>query len=140
MGQSVGAADMGGREGSGTRPLTVLVVDDEQMIRTIVGWILRRKGYEVVEAPDGEAGLERFDARNDIDLVLSDVMMPKLDGVSMVRALRERRPTLPVLFMSAYTGNDRPVLDGDDLRLLLSKPFTPDVLIARVQQVLSPAR
>lgn len=118
----------------------MLVVDDEAMIRTIVRWILRRHGYEVIEAPDGEAGIERFDACQDIDLVLSDVVMPRLDGVGMVRALRERRPTLPVLFMSAYTGHDRPAIEGDDLRFLLSKPFTPEVLVARVQAVLSPVR
>lgn len=122
----------------GTRRPTVLVVDDEQMIRTIVGWILRRKGYEVLEARDGEEGLERFDAHEDVDLVLSDVLMPRLDGVGMVRALRQRRPTLPVLFMSAYTGHDSRGLEGDDLRLLLNKPFTPDMLVARVQQVLPP--
>ena len=123
----------------GDRPWTVLVVDDEAMIRNIVGLILRRRGYRIVEAEDGQQALERFEAESDIDLVLSDVLMPRLGGVELVRALRQRQPTLPVLFMSAYAGQDRFALQGDDLRLLLRKPFTPEQLVARLQQVL-PAR
>lgn len=130
----------GTEAGEALAPRTVLVVDDEPMIRKLVTWILRRRGYEVIQAEDGEEGLESFDAHEVIDLVLSDIVMPKLDGVGMVRALRERRPSVPVLFMSGYTGHDRPALDDDDLRLLLSKPFTPDQLVARIEQVLDPAR
>lgn len=115
---------------------TVLVVDDEPMILHLVGWILRRNGYEVLEASDGEAGLERFEANDDIALVLSDVVMPKLDGLDMVRELRQRKPAVPVVFMSGYTGHERPALEDEDLRRLLSKPFTPAELVARVQQIL----
>lgn len=117
---------------------TVLVVDDEPMIRKIVTWILRKHGYEVLEAEDGQGGLERFEAHQPIDLVLSDIVMPNLDGVTMVRLLRERHPDISVLFMSAYTGHDRPTLHDDDLRLLLSKPFTAEQLVSRVEQVLPP--
>lgn len=118
--------------------LTVLVVDDEAMIRKLVTWILQRKGYGVVEAPDGEAGISSFEENEGIGLILSDVVMPKLDGVSMVRRLREQRPSIPVLFMSAYTGHERPELDEVDLDHLLSKPFTPDQLIERIERVLAP--
>lgn len=122
-----------------TAPLaTVLVVDDEPMIRKIVTWILRREGYEVLEAEDGQGGLERFEDHEEIDLVLSDIVMPNLDGVAMARELRQRRPRVCVLFMSGYSGHDRPPLDDEDLRLLLSKPFTPQQLVARVEQALSP--
>ena len=130
-----------GRPGTGEveqRPV-VLVVDDEPMIRKVVTWVLRRSGYEVMTAPDGKAGLETFQSRDDIALVLSDVVMPRLDGVGMVRELRQHRPDIPVLFMSGYAGHQLPALDDDDLHRLLDKPFTPTQLIERIEQILSAA-
>ncbi len=124
---------------SSERRATVLVVDDETMIRNVVGWVLRRRGYDVLEACDGRAGLESFERHDDIDLVLSDIMMPKLDGVGMVQALRKRRPDLRVLFMTGYAGSDRPAIDGEDLRRLLDKPFTRQQLVERIEQVLADA-
>lgn len=130
-----------GRPGTGEveqRPI-VLVVDDEPMIRKVVTWVLRRSGYEVITAPDGEAGLETFQSCDDIALVLSDIVMPRLDGVGMVRELRQRRPSIPVLFMSGYVGHQLPALADDDLHRLLDKPFTPTQLVERIEQVLSAA-
>jgi two-component system, cell cycle sensor histidine kinase and response regulator CckA len=118
------------------RRVTVLVVEDEPAIRRLVARILGRRGYEVLAAPDGETGLRRFSEREDIDLVLTDIVMPGLDGVGMAQELRARRPGLPVLFMSGYPGDNRPGLDEDDLDLLIDKPFTPDQLLERVEQVL----
>jgi len=117
------------------------VVEDEPAIRQLVSRILGRRGYEVLAAPDGETGLRRFSEREDIDLVLTDIVMPGLDGVGMAQELRSRRPDLPVLFMSGYPGENRPGLDEDDLDLLIDKPFTPNQLLERVEQVLRvPAR
>jgi CheY-like chemotaxis protein len=118
------------------RRVTVLVVEDEPAIRRLVARILGRRGYEVLAAPDGETGLRRFSEREDIDLVLTDIVMPGLDGVGMAQELRARRPGLPVLFMSGYPGDNRPGLDEDDLAWLIDKPFTPDQLLERVEQVL----
>lgn len=115
---------------------TVLVVDDEPLIRKLVMAILHRRGYEVFEAEDGKDGLQSFDAHDGIDLVLSDIAMPRLDGLGMVQALRRKSPTTPVLFMSGYTGHDHPGLGEDDRRLMLSKPFTPNQLVARIEQLL----
>jgi two-component system, cell cycle sensor histidine kinase and response regulator CckA len=122
------------------RRVTVLVVEDEPAIRRLVARILGRRGYEVLAAPDGETGLRRFSEREDIALVLTDIVMPGLDGVGMAQELRSRRPDLPVLFMSGYPGDNRPGLDEDDLDLLIDKPFTPDQLLERVEQVLTRAR
>ncbi len=119
-----------------TRRVTVLVVEDEPAIRRLVARILGRRGYEVLAAPDGETGLRRFSEREDIDLVLTDIVMPGLDGVGMAQELRARRPGLPVLFMSGYPGDNRPGLDEDDLAWLIDKPFTPDQLLERVELVL----
>lgn len=119
-----------------TRRITVLVVEDEPAIRRLVARILGRRGYEVLAAPDGETGLRRFSEREDIDLVLTDIVMPGLDGVGMAQELRARRPGLPVLFMSGYPGDNRPGLDEDDLAWLIDKPFTPDQLLERVELVL----
>ncbi len=118
------------------RRVTVLVVEDEPAIRRLVSRILGRRGYEVLVAPDGETGLRRFSEREDIDLVLTDIVMPGLDGVGLAQELRTRRPGLPVLFMSGYPGDNRPGLDEEDLDLLIDKPFTPDQLLERVEQVL----
>jgi two-component system, cell cycle sensor histidine kinase and response regulator CckA len=123
-------------EVEGSRRITVLVVEDEPAIRRLVARILGRRGYEVLAAPDGETGLRRFSEREDIDLVLTDIVMPGLDGVGMAQELRARRPGLPVLFMSGYPGDNRPGLDEDDLAWLIDKPFTPDQLLERVEQVL----
>lgn len=117
----------------------VLVVDDEPMIRKVISWTLQRRGYDVLVASDGEDGLTCYQDHPGIDLVLSDIVMPRLDGVGMVQALRERDPAVPVLFMSGYTGHDRPTLTDDDLRRLLDKPFTPAQLVARIEEVLAAA-
>jgi two-component system cell cycle sensor histidine kinase/response regulator CckA len=122
-----------------SRRITVLVVEDEPAIRRLVARILARRGYEVLAAPDGETGLRRFSEREDIDLVLTDIVMRGLDGVGMAQELRARRPGLPVLFMSGYPGDNRPGLDEEDLVWLIDKPFTPDQLLERIERVLREA-
>ncbi|MEM9463394.1 MAG: response regulator [Myxococcota bacterium] len=114
-----------------------MVVDDEPMIRRLVTWILERRGYSVIVAIDGQDGLDHFERHEDIDLVLSDIVMPRLDGVSMVEQLRLRRPDIPVLFMSGYTGPERSALKDEDLHRLLDKPFTAEQLVERIEQILT---
>lgn len=112
----------------------VLVVDDEAHIREVVTYALRKEGYEVTEAKNGNDGLARIGAGN-VDLVVLDVMLPDIDGLEILRRVRGAvAPRLPVLFLSARAEEvDRVVgleVGGDDY---LVKPFSPRELVARVR-------
>jgi DNA-binding response OmpR family regulator len=113
---------------------TILVVEDEDAIRTLTHRILTRHGYQVVEAASPAAALE-LDVQP--DLLLTDVVMPGMSGKALSDRLRESHPELPVLFMSGYTDNvmDRYGLDaaGDSL---LHKPFNAQQLLSAVQDLL----
>src|SRR3546814_9878513 len=74
---------------------TILLVEDEDMVRAVAERALTRAGYTVVAARQGEEGLERFEAMDVVNLVISDVVMPVMDGPAMVRAMRAKRPGLP---------------------------------------------
>lgn len=103
---------------------TILLVEDEDMVRAVAERALTRAGYTVVTASQGEEGLERFAQMEKVDLIISDVVMPTMDGPAMVRALRARRPDLPVLFMSGYAEEQlRHSIDIDDVSFL-PKPFS----------------
>lgn len=120
-----------------SRPV-VLVVDDEELIRRAVRRVLERAGYEVREAPDGRAALSLLETDgNGIALVLSDVVMPVMDGVVLARTLRERLPALPIVFTSGHT--QRALSGGSTLPAdipLLRKPWTVDELLAFVRAAL----
>ena len=103
---------------------TILLVEDEDMVRAVAERALTRAGYSVVTASQGEEGLERFAQMEKVDLIISDVVMPTMDGPAMVRALRAKRPDLPVLFMSGYAEEQlRQSIDIDDVAFL-PKPFS----------------
>jgi two-component system cell cycle sensor histidine kinase/response regulator CckA len=103
---------------------TILIVEDEDMVRAVAERALVRAGYTVVTAAQGEEGLERFGAMDKVDLVISDVVMPVMDGPAMVRAMRAKRPDLPVLFMSGYAEEQlRQSIDIDHVAFL-PKPFS----------------
>lgn len=107
-------------------PSTVLCVDDNDALRSVAARILRRNGYTVLEAKDGEAALRAMHAGN-VDAVLTDIAMPGMGGPTMVAAMRASRPMLPIVFMSGCA-------DGADVTaavagaLFLAKPFTPKSL------------
>jgi len=114
----------------------VLLVEDDEMVRRLASRSLRAVGYEVVEAGDGDEALRVFQGRaDDVDLVLSDVVMPRMGGVELARALREIRPSVRVLLMSGYPnpreGRGAAIPAGEDL---IQKPFSPSALRARVQE------
>lgn len=120
---------------------TILMVDDDELIRNLVNAILKGCGYEVLVADGGLKALqlgEQF--RDDIDLLLADVIMPDLNGPEVAHRLRSLRPALKVLFMSGYTGNvlieQGGLPPGADI---VSKPFTSQDLAQRVRQVLQGA-
>ncbi len=103
---------------------TILIVEDEDMVRAVAERALTRAGYTVVTASQGEEGLERFGQMDKVDLIISDVVMPGMDGPSMVRAMRAKRPGLPILFMSGYAEEQlRQSIDIDDVAFL-PKPFS----------------
>ena len=114
---------------------TVLVVDDESHIRDVVQYALEREGYRVVCAGDGRAALELL-KREHVDLVVLDILMPELDGLSVCRRIREHGQ-LPIIFLSSRAEEvDRILgleLGGDDY---VTKPFSPRELAVRVKSVL----
>ena len=117
---------------------TVLVVEDEEAVRLIVRRVLEAQGYRLIEARDGHDALRICSQRGDeIDLVLSDVIMPGMGGRELSRALAATRPRLPILFMSGY--NDDGELagtDGEPASGVLAKPFTSETLARHVREAL----
>ncbi|PQM29207.1 hybrid sensor histidine kinase/response regulator [Sphingopyxis lindanitolerans] len=118
---------------------TILLVEDEDMVRAVAERALTRAGYSVVTASQGEEGLERFAGMEKIDLIVSDVVMPTMDGPAMVRAMRAKRPTLPILFMSGYAEEQlRQSIDIADVAFL-PKPFSVAQLAEAVSAALDDA-
>ena len=115
----------------------ILVVDDESRMRKLLKDFLSVKGYQILEAEDGEKAIEVFEEnRNKIKLILLDVMMPKLDGWSVLRKIRQDS-NLPVIMLTAR-GEEQDELFGFELGVdeYISKPFSPKILVARVQAIL----
>ncbi len=115
----------------------ILVVEDEDMVRTVAERALSRAGYSVVTAADGEEGLAAIANDGEFDLVVSDVVMPGMDGPAMVRAIRNARPNLPVLFMSGYAEEQlRSEIDVEAMHFI-SKPFSVQQIGEKVGEVLA---
>jgi two-component system cell cycle sensor histidine kinase/response regulator CckA len=115
----------------------VLLVEDEDAVRAIISAVLRRQGYRVVEAPDARVACEIFAQRDDIDLLLTDVVMPGMNGPALAQRLIGLRPELRVLFISGYSDLSAPP-GGDNPNVgFMSKPFQASALTARVAQMLA---
>ncbi len=114
----------------------VLVVDDESRMRKLVKDFLIKKNYSVIEAGDGVEALDKFFEEKDISLVILDVMMPKMDGWQVLREIREYSQ-VPVIMLTAKT-DERDELQGFDYGAdeYISKPFSPKILVARVDAIL----
>ena len=115
----------------------ILVVDDESRMRKLLKDFLSVKGYQILEAEDGEKAIEVFEEnKNKIKLILLDVMMPKLDGWSVLRKIRQDS-NLPVIMLTAR-GEEQDELFGFELGVdeYISKPFSPKILVARVEAIL----
>ena len=115
----------------------ILVVDDESRIRKLLRDFFTAKGYQILEAEDGEKAIEVFEEnRNKIKLILLDVMMPKLDGWSVLRKIRQES-NLPVIMLTAR-GEEQDELFGFELGVdeYISKPFSPKILTARVDALI----
>ena len=112
-------------------PPTVLVVDDDAIVRRVVQGHLSDAGYRIFEAEDGREALEVLDRVGSVDLVITDVVMPHMGGPAFVEELLRRRPSQAVLFISAYP--DEPTREGGrPSQPFLPKPFTRDELYAKV--------
>ena len=114
----------------------ILVVDDESRMRKLVRDFLTKQGFEVLEAGDGEAALDIFYADKDIALLILDVMMPKMDGWQVCREIRSHSK-VPIIMLTAR-GDERDELLGFELGVdeYISKPFSPKILVARVEAIL----
>ena len=111
----------------------ILVVDDESRMRKLVKDFLQKNNYEVLEAGDGSEALDIFFAQNDIALVILDVMMPKMDGWQVCREIRNYS-RVPIIMLTAR-GDEKDELQGFELGVdeYISKPFSPKILVARVE-------
>ena len=117
--------------------MKILVVDDDREIVELLSIYLRNEKFEIVKAYDGKQALEKIQAYPDIDMVILDIMMPRLDGISVVHEIRKTNDTLPILLLSAKS-TDIDKIQGltngaDDY---VTKPFNPLEVIARVKSLL----
>lgn len=115
----------------------ILIVDDESRMRKLIKDFLTAKGYSILEAEDGEKALQVFEQNSEkIDLILLDVMMPKLDGWSVLRQIRQTSQ-IPIIMLTAR-GEEQDELFGFELGVdeYISKPFSPKILVARVEAIL----
>ena len=119
----------------------ILIVDDEERMRTLIKDFLKQKNYNTMEAADGEEAIEKFkENENKISLVLLDVMMPKLYGWSVLRQIRQTSK-VPVIMLTAR-GEEQDELFGFELGVdeYIVKPFSPKILVARVEAILKRAK
>ena len=110
---------------------TVLLVDDDEQVRRALGLLLKNLGYQARIACGAEEALTLLD--DDVDIMVNDIVMPGMDGVQLGQVARERRPTLPVVFISGYTDRTIPDLDGSRF---LRKPFAIQELASVVREAL----
>ena len=116
--------------------LKILVVDDESRMRKLVKDFLTKKNFQVLEAGDGEEAMDIFYEEKDIALLILDVMMPKMDGWEVCREIR-KNSKVPIIMLTAR-GDERDELLGFELGVdeYISKPFSPKILVARVEAIL----
>lgn len=120
-------------EASSSISLSVLVVDDEEPIREMLGWMLSDAGHVVHVASDGHEALAFMRKQQPVDIVLSDINMPGMDGLALCRLIETEFPNLPVLLIS---GRPRP----NGVKAFIAKPFRADVLARKIEQLASVVR
>ncbi len=114
----------------------ILIVDDESRMRKLIKDFLDREGYQVLEAADGLEAMDVFYANRDVALIILDVMMPRMDGWAVCREVRESS-TVPIMMLTARS-EERDELKGFELGVdeYIAKPFSPKILVARVNALL----
>ena len=120
-------------------PKHILIVDDSKTVRNLVAFIMKREGYRVTTAVDGLDGLEKLYAARAVDLIISDVNMPNMDGFTFTRNLREQDEyrDLPIIILSTE-GQDKDIKEGMELgaNLYMVKPAQPERLVKNVKMLL----
>jgi len=116
----------------------VLLVDDDAAVRAIAAAALRESGLEVIEAADGLEGFVQFEAHPEIGLILTDVVMPGIDGFKVAEIAKLLRPTVKVLYVTAYPGQADEYL-GIRHGEILMKPYRLAALVAAVRRTLAPS-
>jgi DNA-binding response OmpR family regulator len=115
----------------------ILVIDDEAIIRTVTAMFLQHEGHEVIEASEGEEGL-RLQREHEADLVITDLLMPNLDGFELIRHLRREYPKIGIIVVTGGGGEDYPLkASGLGADKVLEKPFTREELLKAVDDLLS---
>jgi signal transduction histidine kinase len=115
---------------------TILLVDDEDGVRKLVSSILHNNGYTVIEARNGQEALTAYEKNaHKIDLVVTDVVMPQMNGFELGQQLEKKNPELQILYISGFRDSGA-TGDGEPARPFLHKPFTPDVLLNKVRELL----
>ena len=117
---------------------TVLVAEDEDLVREVIGRMLENNGYRVLTAADGEQSVARYAEHRDVvAAVLTDLMMPVMDGVTAIRALQKINPEVLIIVATGIGSHPEvPALKGLNVRHYLSKPFTLEALLRKMQEVL----
>jgi CheY-like chemotaxis protein len=116
---------------------TILLADDEPSVRTYIRNLLIREGYEILEADDGLAALELAEGHA-IDLLVTDVRMPRMNGVELARSLARKLPGTPVLFISGYPLDIEPERSHHVACGFVPKPFTRTALLDAIKKCLQP--
>lgn len=133
---TAGRADSGPSEPD-DEPATILLVEDEETVRRVIERLLEKLGYRVLAAADAEEAIEIFRERDhELDLVLTDVVMPGLTGVEMAEVLKEQRPDMKFLFTSGYTSKELGSNPEAPPEPFLPKPFSMDDLSRSVRDAL----
>ena len=113
----------------------ILVVEDDRLNRELLSKVLRQEGYQVLEACDGDIALKILQALP-CDLVITDFLMPMLNGIEFVEQLRSLQPQLPIIFITGYFSAISDKKIADEVAEILAKPFEPNVLRASVRRLL----
>ena len=117
----------------------ILIVDDSKTIRNLVSFILKKEGYKVTMAEDGLDGLEKLYAADDIDLVISDINMPNMDGFTFIRTVREQEVyrNLPIVVLSTE-GQEKDIKQGISLgaNMYMVKPAQPQQMVRNIKMLL----
>ncbi len=113
---------------------TLLVVDDDSMVRFAMTSVLRARGFTVLEAGDGRQGLEIFEQHSEIRAVLLDISMPLMGGEETFQEMHRLRPAIPVILLSGYPEEEKASHQG--LAGYLAKPFRPVALLEKLREIL----
>ena len=120
---------------------TILLVEDEEGLRSLNARGLRSRGYSVIEASNGVEAMEALEEKNGaVDLVVSDVVMPEMDGPTLLREMRIRNPNLKIIFVSGYAEEafDKSLPENEQFAFL-AKPFALSALVAKVKETMAPS-